>query len=185
MKTLELHYPMIQFLIISALSDICVIYWEVLIAPWPIWEGQSCITYETKFLPTYILTSFALSKVQSMVACRVLFRVIAWRVTSQRRLTPAYALVEGGLRGYLCDSADSPAHLLPNLLYLTNIWKFQNERNNAGWSFACCISLLWQHPHIENLGHVTFDNKTTSREQGEAWNKLHIRVNFCLKRWTS
>ena len=30
----------------SLISDICLICWEVLIAPWPIWEGQSCITNE-------------------------------------------------------------------------------------------------------------------------------------------
>ena len=71
---------MTQFLIIS---DICVIYLEVLIAPWPIWEEQSCITNETRFLQTYILTSFALSK--SMVACRSISR---GRVTRDESKTP-------------------------------------------------------------------------------------------------
>ena len=42
--------------------------------------------------------------------------------------------------------------------------QFQNGNTDPRWSFACCISLLWQHSYAENLGHVIFHRKTPYQE---------------------
>ena len=85
--------------------------------------------------------------------------VIAWsRVTRQRRLRGKVS------RHLWLNKLAYPLAVHPK----NNIFKFQNGHSNARWSFACRISLLWQHSNAEDLGHVISHRKASYQEQGEA-----------------